>query len=53
MEREKALQLILPNVEKCARQISEVSTSNKIVVEKSTLPVRTAEKIKEVLHHEY
>ena len=39
----------LTNVEKCARQISEVSTSNKIVVEKSTLPVRTAEKIKEVL----
>jgi UDPglucose 6-dehydrogenase len=39
----------LTNVEKCARQISEVSASNKIVVEKSTLPVRTAEKIKEVL----
>ncbi|MDB4773230.1 nucleotide sugar dehydrogenase [Flavobacteriaceae bacterium] len=36
-------------VEKCARQIGEVSTSDKIVIEKSTLPVRTAEKIKEVL----
>jgi len=36
-------------VEKCARQISEVATSDKIVIEKSTLPVRTAEKIKEVL----
>ena len=36
-------------VEKCARQIAEVATSNKIVIEKSTLPVRTAEKIKEVL----
>ena len=36
-------------VEKCARQIAEVSTSDKIVIEKSTLPVRTAEKIKEVL----
>ncbi|MDO7570422.1 MAG: nucleotide sugar dehydrogenase, partial [Flavobacteriaceae bacterium] len=36
-------------VERCARQISEVATSDKIVIEKSTLPVRTAEKIKEVL----
>ena len=36
-------------VEKCARKIAEVSNSDKIVVEKSTLPVRTAEKIKEVL----
>ena len=36
-------------VEKCARQIAEVATSDKIVIEKSTLPVRTAEKIKEVL----
>lgn len=36
-------------VEKCARQIAEVSTTDKIVIEKSTLPVRTAEKIKEVL----
>ena len=36
-------------VEKCARQIAAVSTTDKIVIEKSTLPVRTAEKIKEVL----
>ena len=36
-------------VEKCARQIAEASTTDKIVIEKSTLPVRTAEKIKEVL----
>ena len=36
-------------VEQCARQIAEVATSDKIVIEKSTLPVRTAEKIKEVL----
>ncbi|MDB9821172.1 nucleotide sugar dehydrogenase [Flavobacteriaceae bacterium] len=36
-------------VEKCTRQIAEVSTTDKIVIEKSTLPVRTAEKIKEVL----
>lgn len=36
-------------VEACAQQIAKVATTNKIVVEKSTLPVRTAEKIKEVL----
>ena len=29
-------------VEKCARQIAEHSSGHKIVVEKSTLPVRTA-----------
>ena len=40
----------LTYVEQCARQIAEVATSDKIVVEKSTLPVRTAEKVKEVLH---
>ena len=36
-------------VEECARQIARHSKSDKIVVEKSTLPVRTAEKIKEIL----
>ena len=36
-------------VEMSAKKIAEVSTSDKIVVEKSTLPVRTAEKIKEIL----
>ena len=45
----KGLAADLTFVEKCARQISEVATSDKIVIEKSTLPVRTAEKIKEVL----
>jgi UDPglucose 6-dehydrogenase len=39
----------LKYVEKCARQIAEVATSNKIIVEKSTLPVRTAESIKRIL----
>ncbi len=39
----------LKYVESAARRISEVSISDKIVVEKSTLPVRTAEKIKEIL----
>ena len=33
----------------CARDIAKHSKSDKIVVEKSTLPVRTAEKIKEIL----
>ena len=36
-------------VEKCARQIAEVSEGDKIVVEKSTLPVRTAESVKRIL----
>ncbi|MCP4398386.1 MAG: UDP-glucose 6-dehydrogenase [bacterium] len=35
--------------EKCARQILEVSTSDKIVVEKSTLPVRTADAMERIL----
>ena len=39
----------LTYVEDCAKQIARYSTSDKIVVEKSTLPVRTAEKIKEIL----
>ena len=36
-------------VEKCARQIAKVAKSDKIIVEKSTLPVRTAESIKRIL----
>ena len=39
----------LCHVEACAQHIARVATTNKIVVEKSTLPVRTAEKIKEIL----
>ena len=39
----------LSNIEECAKIIGQVSKTDKIVVEKSTLPVRTAEKIKEVL----
>lgn len=39
----------IKNCELCARKIAEVATSNKIVVEKSTVPVRTAESIKRVL----
>lgn len=36
-------------VEKCARKIADVAEGDKIVVEKSTLPVRTAESIKRIL----
>lgn len=36
-------------IEKCARKIAEVSSGHKIVVEKSTLPVRTAEAVKTIL----
>ena len=39
----------LQYVEACAHSIAKYSNSDKIVVEKSTLPVRTAEKIKEIL----
>ena len=39
----------LSNVELCAKIIAHNSKSNKIIVEKSTLPVKTAEKIKEIL----
>jgi len=38
-------------IELCARQIARVSKSDKIVVEKSTLPVRTAEAVKDILHN--
>ncbi|NQD70227.1 nucleotide sugar dehydrogenase [Sphingobacterium shayense] len=36
-------------IELCARQIAAVSKTDKIVVEKSTLPVRTAEALKSIL----
>lgn len=36
-------------IESCAMDIAKYSKSDKIVIEKSTLPVRTAEKIKEIL----
>lgn len=38
-------------VELCARNIAKVANEDKIVVEKSTLPVRTAEAIKNILDH--
>jgi len=39
-------------VEACAKNIARVAITDKIVIEKSTLPVRTAEKIKEILNSE-
>src|SRR5690606_13819375 len=41
----------LKYIELCARQIAAVATTDKIVVEKSTLPVRTAETLKSILHN--
>ena len=38
-------------IELCARQIARVAQDDKIVVEKSTLPVRTAEALKSILHN--
>jgi len=38
-------------IELCARQIASVAKDNKIIVEKSTLPVRTASAIKDILTH--
>ena len=40
----------LKYVEASAKTIARVSKTDKIVIEKSTLPVRTAEKIKEILY---
>ncbi len=37
-------------VELCARRIAAVAGGDKIIVEKSTLPVRTAESIRRILH---
>ena len=42
----------LTYIEQSARHIGRVANTDKIIVEKSTLPVRTAEKIKEVLEAE-
>ncbi len=42
----------LSYIEACARQIARLSKGNKIIVEKSTIPVRTAESIKTILDAE-
>jgi UDPglucose 6-dehydrogenase len=45
----KGMAADLKYIELCARQIAKIAQSDKIVVEKSTLPVRTASAIKEIL----
>lgn len=45
----KGMAADLKYVELCARQIAGVATTNKIIVEKSTLPVRTAETLQTIL----
>ena len=45
----KGMATDLTYVEDCSKRISKVSTSDKIVVEKSTAPIGTAEKIKKTL----
>ena len=45
----KGMAADLKYIELSARQIAKVATSDKIIVEKSTLPVRTAEAIKNIL----
>ena len=45
----KGMAADLKYIELCARQIAKIAQDDKIVVEKSTLPVRTAEAIKSIL----
>lgn len=45
----KGMAADLKYIELCARQIAQVAKSDKIVVEKSTLPVRTAAALKSIL----
>jgi len=47
----KGMAADLKYIELCARQIARVSKQDKIVVEKSTLPVRTAAAIKSILNN--
>jgi len=45
----KGMAADLKYIELCARQIARVAKNDKIIVEKSTLPVRTAEALKRIL----
>jgi UDPglucose 6-dehydrogenase len=47
----KGMAADLKYIELCARQIAAVATTDKIIVEKSTLPVRTAEALRSILDH--
>ncbi|MPQ46446.1 nucleotide sugar dehydrogenase [Marinifilum sp. N1E240] len=46
----KGMAADLKFIELCARQIAKVANDDKIIVEKSTLPVRTAEALRTILH---
>ena len=45
----KGMATDLTYIEECAKRIAKISSSNKIIVEKSTAPIGTAQKIKKVL----
>lgn len=47
----KGMAADLKFVELCARQIARIAKNDKIIVEKSTLPVRTAETLQTILDH--
>ena len=47
----KGMAADLKYIELCARQIARVAKNDKIIVEKSTLPVKTAEALKSILHN--
>ncbi|TVZ28200.1 UDPglucose 6-dehydrogenase [Gillisia sp. Hel_I_86] len=47
----KGMAADLKYIELCARQIARVAKNDKIVVEKSTLPVRTAQALKDILEN--
>ena len=47
----KGMAADLKYIELCARQIAAVAKNDKIIVEKSTLPVRTAEALKSILEN--
>ncbi|QQD14989.1 nucleotide sugar dehydrogenase [Sphingobacterium sp. UDSM-2020] len=47
----KGMAADLKYIELCARQIASVAKTDKIIVEKSTLPVRTAAALKSILDH--
>mgnify|MGYP003645195333 CR=1 FL=1 len=45
----KGMAADLKYIERCARQIARIAKTDKIIVEKSTLPVRTAHAVKRIL----
>ncbi|EKD32391.1 MAG: hypothetical protein ACD_77C00103G0002 [uncultured bacterium] len=47
----KGMAADLKYIELCARKIAEIATEEKIIVEKSTIPVRTAQTIKTILEN--